>query len=248
MLTGPSRMWATIALGLVLLLVASLALPLVARWLDIDARISSEVLSRLVSWPVAMLVIGVAVLGRHREAIDRLIKSVSRVKAPGFELLAEQQREGTATPSPAIPTVDSKGMLIELPAVDAAVKQEMEREKEDLLQQLQDATSKGKELEHQSETLFWDAMAWKFQYANNFLVLKSKNMLRWLSSEPHLAIQFYEHAVSVGIQFQEAVTIKSVLQNLKFIEEEGAKLQITSSGTLFLSYLDGKAPIIPKYT
>jgi hypothetical protein len=209
-----------------------IALP-IATW---RATQAGDALARLISWPVAVVVIVFLTLRRLGAALEHYVRNLGLMKLPGGIELQRQSDPGDATakaPGATTSTTDEQNKVVELVR---SIWEEKEKAKADK----EDATKLSADFARQ-------AIHWKFAFLNLFLVPRSKDVLYWLSQGNIVVSQdkFHDLWRPYLPDENERNVILTVLAQHRLIEQESGAYRITREGYAFLQFI-GKIPYAPQ--
>ena len=219
--------------GAAMALVAATLLVFAARG-QLSFAAFMNVVSLVLSWPVAAIIITLIVVSRFGSHLDMFFAELARMKLPGGVEL-ERQRPAPLNASPSAGSDETRAAT---PA-PAPVTTSSSRGGRTLGREPARADSGG------STSPDSEARLWKFRHLSTFYVWNTKTILNWFRSA-ELGDRSQYHAVwgpRIPDETQRAV-ILSVLRQADFLEEAGDRYYVTDEGNDFLDFI-GIPPLGP---
>lgn len=206
-------LWAVACALAVLVIVHHVA---IVHWLGrIDWALVKDYLAVTVTWPVAILVLGLIFMYRFGESIRDFLGKIDRVKAPWVEL---SQQQSATPPAPNDEKEEKTVEDLESKVDDGSVK--LTKEQVDGLVKL---------LENMD-----------FKFLNLHLVQNTKNALRLMTQievRKSAFLQVYQVPPQVKDQVAERQAILNALLEAGLIYDENDVLKATEKGLRFLTFI-----------
>lgn len=229
--------WWSISIILIVFGLFCIVIPIEAWKGNVSINIIVDIVSIFISWPVAVLVIGLLFILRFQSAIDFYLRNIGLMKLPGgVEIQSQQSTNDTTSNSESqknLVLTPEQQKNIEDFIVDLEGKQKLSEEERRALSQRLD------EMSH-------IAIEWKFRYLNMFLVLNTKNVLHWFSNNSPQTRESYNtlwHSI-INDEEQRSI-ILDVLIFYGLLLEANGFINITDHGYSFLQFI-GLIPPTPK--
>lgn len=206
-----------------------------------------KALDIVISWPLAVLVLGLAFGVTFRNELSQFIRNIGLIRFPGGTEIHSSQQAPETTEASTSRTPTSTGR--EKVTLTAEQQTLLRTYMENLTKQASDAQEEKKQIldtvikvvsEKQKEVVYW----W-FQYLSLFFVPATKLVLQWFSSQTVPPTKdFYEEFWKGAIPDpKERETILMVLLHHQLLQPKPAVIEITQAGRDFLSFLtSGRLP------
>ncbi|HSE29154.1 MAG TPA: hypothetical protein VLA77_01040 [Candidatus Saccharimonadales bacterium] len=206
-------LWATICAFVILVVANRVTL---AHWLDgVDWVLIKDYLAVIITWPTAILVLGLVFMYRFSEAIRVFLSKIDRLKAVGVEL---SQQQSVTPPTP----TDSKE----------------QKTVEDLESKVDDGSVTLTKRQVDNLVTLLETM--DFRFLNLHLVQNTKNALRVMTQSEVRKSAFLQ-VYQVPPQLTDPVTERQAILNALFdaglIHEESDILKATEKGVRFLAFI-----------
>lgn len=191
--------------------------------------VTVELFRVVLSWPVAVIVIGITAMWVFRDGINDFLRKVQRVKFPGGEVQSLQEEPGIRVPDEYLVLNPTQQQRLS-DAISAELKSTERRaqeEKQLLLQQAQAAVN----------SLQQQATFWEFSYLAYYLVPNSKRTLSWIGSVPNNMIELdtFHTILKRAVDSQsERQAILNALQQHQLVAISNNTVSITEKGREFL--------------
>lgn len=160
--------WWSISIIIIVFGLFCIVVPIAAWRGNIDTKTVIDILSIIISWPVAISLIGLLFIFRFQSAINYYLRNISSMKLPGGVEIQSQQSTKTTTPGS-----ESQKHLVLTP--------EQQKNIEEFIADLeskQKLTADDKNLlSQQLDDMSYIAIEWKFRFLNLFFVFNTKRIL-----------------------------------------------------------------------
>jgi hypothetical protein len=176
----------------------------------------------VLSWPVAILILGLILFTRFHDAVDSLIRNVKSVKLPGGSKI--QTWAAPAVGAGTTPPREGRTITGSATATGrgtATAKAEV----------IKAGASSGAEA-------LSDELRWKFSYLANFFVPNTKRVLLWFHEKGELdRVDYHAFWSSLIPGLDQATVILGVLLQYGMLKDERGTLRMTDEGSKFLHFI-----------
>lgn len=191
-----------------------------------------KILTIVVSWPVAILIVSLVFLARFQGAIDSFLRNVRSVQFPGGNIQAQ---------SPATVATSATGQIM----LTAEQRDNWINYVSDLERQHHAANASSEELQTQLDSTSMTMFIWKFRYLNQFFAFATKQVLLWFAQTGPQTRDTFNQAWQIAISdVNQRGIILEVLLQFGMLVTGGTALQITPEGYRFLQFI-GFIPYAP---
>lgn len=191
-----------------------------------------KIVTSTVTWPAAIVVLGLVFLGRFRGAIDFFLRNVRSVQFPGGNVQVQTPDSvGNADTGQVVLTEEQRDNLINYMS--------------ELRQQHEAANASREELQTRLDATTMRMFEWKFSYLNQFFVFGTKQVLLWFAQNGPQTRQSFTQAWQPAIPDanQRGVILDVLLQH-GMLQTDGTATRITPEGYGFLQFI-GLIPYAP---
>ena len=231
------KYWWSISIIIVVFGVFCIVIPIAVWKGNVDTKSVIDIVSIIISWPVAISLIGLLFIFRFQSAIDYYLRNIGSMKLPGGVEIQSQQSTKETDPSQ-----KSQENLVLTP--------EQQKNIEEFIAELESKEKLTVEekslLSQQLDYMSHIAIEWKFRFLDLFFVLNTKRILHWFSDNSPQTRETYSTIWQSAITDNEQ---RSIILNLLifygFLLETNGFLEITDHGYSFLQFI-GLIPPTPK--
>lgn len=234
-----------LAAGVLIICMAIGVSLVVAVWQNPShGQVLVEVLQILVSWPMAIGLLGFSAGVAFRSELSGFLKRLGTIRLPGgTEISSAPLQPEPESESP----IQKAGNTITLTRDQADAIRGVVQELYDKVQcserELQAVRNAAFSLLEKKEL---EAAYWKFEFLSVFLVPATQLVLRWFASHPRGSVtkEYYDGFWKVFItDSNQRDTILSVLLFYGLLMQEDHTLRISDVGMQFLAFLDAKSSL-----
>ena len=215
---------------IVLLGIFCICLPILAFKGMLNAQTLGNILSLILSWPVAMIIIALFLLTRHKSSIDIFLQNIRSVNFPGGNVQLQKQSDSASLNMANDANGDVKLTKDQSSKIAELIKKQQE--------ELHTASRKAEDLRKDILSAYKQSIYWKFSYLNIFYVLNTKYVLNWFSRfSPQTRDSYHQYWQSWIPNIDERETILKVLELNKMLSIEDSIVKITTEGYAFLQFI-----------
>jgi hypothetical protein len=184
------------------------ALPLVLRSLSLPVTDFLETTRVILAWPVAILVLGLVLLLRFRDAIAHSIRHGRWTFGSALQVQAQEK-----------PVTSGQA-----PSAD---------EQEQLTKLVKELQHKYQAADMQARESLSNAIQWEFKFLDLFLVPATRAVLSWFAQLPMVTRPMYDDFWQ-GLPDRERRTILEVLLGHHLVTDQHGQMRISAKGRVFL--------------
>ena len=231
--------WWSISIIIIVFGLFCIVIPITAWNGKLDTKSVIEIVSIVVSWPVAICLIGLLFIFRFQSAIDAYLRNIGLMKLPGgFEIQSQQSIKSDSS------VKGSADNLVLTP--------EQQKNIEDFIGDLESKQKLTEEekglLSHHLDYVSHIAIEWKFRFLDLFFVYNTKRVLHWFSANsPQTKDSYFTIWQQTISNNEQRTTILNILIQYGFLLKADGLFHITDHGYSFLQFID-LIPPTPKAT